>query len=293
MNPMVSVIIPVYNRARKIMGAVKSIQQQTYTNFEIVVVDDSSTDNTVAVVEEIAKQDVRVRLVSQRPNKGAQAARNVGIHASRGEWIAFLDSDDEWLPRSLELRLGVATKENVLVVHSDCQMIEPDGSMRQYHLAAVSGEVYKKLLQGEGPMFQGLLVSKKALERINYLDESIVAFQEWDTSIRLAKYYRFGFVAEPTFIYDCRGTDTISKQIRRGGVGYEQIIKKHGSAMFWSIGPSYLAHHYEIIAGWYERGSDLESAGRCKKIARYFKLFNPSIILRKLTTIFKIKEEAR
>jgi GT2 family glycosyltransferase len=87
--------------------------------------------------------------------------------------------------------------------------------------------VYRHLLGGAGPVFQALLVSAKALEAIGGLDETIVAYQEWETCIRLSKQFEFGFVPEPTFVYHCRGIDTISKHLLRGAKGYEQILRKH------------------------------------------------------------------
>ena len=125
-------------------------------------------------------------------------------------------------------------------------------------------------------MFQGLLVTKKALEKIGYLDEKIVSYQEWDTAIRLAKHFSFGFVPESTYLYDCRGNDTISKQLIRQGVGIEQIIKKHVLAMFWIAGPYAVIAHYETAARWYAMGQDQKSERRCKRLAGWYKLLRPS-----------------
>src|SRR5262249_39374275 len=158
------------------------------------------TDYTVPIVEEYARKDARIRLIQHGHRKGAQAARNTGIQAARGEWIAFLDSDDEWLQDSLATRLRVAYEGNFRVVHSECYVVEEgsDQSCR-YGLPPLEGSVYKSLLQKPGVVFPSLLVQKNCFERIGQLDENIVAYQEWDTCIRLAKYYGFGFVPEPTF----------------------------------------------------------------------------------------------
>src|SRR5262245_38190413 len=106
-RPLISVVIPVYNRARIIARALKSVQEQTHQNWEAIVVDDGSTDDTVEIVTDLAQLDNRIRVIRQDKNRGAQAARNVGIRAARGEWVAFLDSDDLYLPNSLEVRLAV------------------------------------------------------------------------------------------------------------------------------------------------------------------------------------------
>src|SRR5882757_6850477 len=104
MDTLVSIVIPAYNRAHKLPEALKSIQAQSYSNWEVIVVDDGSKDDTAEVMRTLIAQDSRIHFIQQQTNKGAQAARNAGIHAAKGEWVAFLDSDDQWLPESLKLR---------------------------------------------------------------------------------------------------------------------------------------------------------------------------------------------
>ncbi len=290
--PKVSVVIPTYNRAHRLEEAIGSIQGQNFKDLEIIVVDDGSKDGTDAVMARLMKGDTRIRFVKQDKNRGAQAARNRGIRESGGEWIAFLDSDDKWYPKSLELRLTAAEKENAEVVHSGADILETDGQVRRYNLPEVSGEAYKKLLRGEGPMFQSLLVKKKSFEKIKDLDESLVAFQEWDTAIRLAKHFRFAFVPEATFLYDCRGTDTISRQMFREGKGYEQVLRKHAFEMLRLTGAWTLVFHYEAVARWYEKGGDLKWAAYYRRIANRWKLLHPGSVLGKLSRIFGKKEKA-
>jgi len=245
MSPEVSVIIPTYNRGHVIQRAIKSVLEQTYQKYEIIISDDGSRDNTVNIVEKIAESEPRIHLIKSKKNMGAMAARNAGIHAAQGKWIAFLDSDDMYLPRSLELRLAKAEDENLKVVHSECYVIRPDNAdMAYFNVPPVQGASYKQILQSPGPVFPGLLISKEALEKIGYLDETIIAYQEWDTAIRLSKYYKFGFIPEPTFIYDCRTPETISKQVLRGAQGYDQIVRKHRKEMLINIGFSGLGKHY-------------------------------------------------
>jgi glycosyltransferase involved in cell wall biosynthesis len=124
----VSVIIPVYNGAATIDRALKSVFAQTFTDFEIVVVDDGSTDRTRAIVEQYARDyGDRVRLVEQ-PNSGQSAARNNGIRHSEGEFIAFLDADDDWLPRKLELTVAAMLADpDAALVYSDMIVVNEAG----------------------------------------------------------------------------------------------------------------------------------------------------------------------
>jgi glycosyltransferase involved in cell wall biosynthesis len=284
----VSIIIPAYNRGWAIENSVRSVLGQTYQHFEVIIVDDGSADDTPQVVAALAKDDQRIRYLRHEVNRGAQAARNTGIRAGQGKWIAFLDSDDQWLPHSLEKRLEVAEKEGKCVIHSDCYVIKGI-AMKRCGIAATTGWAYRQILASPGPMFQGFLVTKAALEKIGYLDELIVAWQEWDTAIRLAKYFPFGFVPEPTFVYDCRGTDTISKNTLRAATGYEQVIRKHTSAILSYTGPRTLAQHYDAVASLYRAAGDQGAARRCKMVA-IVSWPRPRTILRKVGRLLFSKD---
>jgi glycosyltransferase involved in cell wall biosynthesis len=281
-QPLISVVIPAYNRADKIAFSIKSVQNQTYHNWEIVISDDGSTDNTGAVVEDLMAADNRIRLIRHESNAGAQAARNAGIRAAKGEWIAFLDSDDQLLPDSLALRLAVAHRDNVSVVHSEAYIQRPNEPLDRYYIPNWSGNIYRRVLSKEGPVFPSLLVKKSALEHIGYLDEKIKSYQEWDTCIRLAKHFEFGFEPQPTFIYDYRTPNAISRDAVRAGIGYEQSLSKHWRDILRHLGTGALASHYEVAAKWYRQGQDEKNARRCSRLAVMYKMLSPSRVLQKI-----------
>jgi glycosyltransferase involved in cell wall biosynthesis len=260
MKTLVSVIIPAYNRERTIAKAIQSVQSQTYDKWEAIVVDDGSTDATSKIVQRIAENDNRIRLIRHSENRGAQTARNTGIKAAKGTWISFLDSDDEWLPNSLRVRLEKALTDKVAVVHSGGYILMNGKEPKPYRVTQTSGKVYNALLANENPMFQALLVSKRAIERIGYLDEKIVSFQEWDTYIRLAKFYKFAFVPEPTFVYDYRTQNAISRNDLRAACGYRHVVRKHFFSILTYAGPEALLNHYEIIAEYYKKGGNYQMA---------------------------------
>ena len=288
---LVSVIIPVYDRGMHIQLAVQSVLSQTYSDLEVVVVDDGSKDDTVCRVLDVANHDCRVRLIEHRQHKGAQAARNTGIREARGEWIAFLDSDDYWLPDSLEARLSLMGTSRTKIIYSLCYCLkpgnpEPEMLSLPHSIPSPSikisrfvedlldpprapevnfyGDIYKQLLRWPGPMFQSLLAAREAFARIGDLDESIASFQEWDTSIRLAKYYNFAFLSRPTFVYDCRNGDSISADKMRAAVGYKQVFTKHRGPMLRLLGPWGLAAHYLQAAYRYEQAGDREKSRQCR-----------------------------
>lgn len=250
--PQISIVIPVKNRPGLIRRAITSVQKQGLQDVEIIVANDHSTDNTPLVVEEMAGSDPRIQLVHVQHGRGAQAARNLGWRSASGRWITFLDSDDELLGDSLAVRLRCARQENVAVVHSECSVLrEPDPTLLPFGVPPLRGSVYAALLRSPGPVFPGLMIHQDALKHIGGLDESILSYQEWDTSIRLARDYPFAFVAQPTFIYHCHAGETISKDRLREAKGYEQVVRKHQREIIRQAGWKSMASHDFRIAKFY------------------------------------------
>ena len=119
-------------------------------------------------------------------------------------------------------------------------------------------------------MFQALLVKRDALDTIGGLDERILAFQEWDTVLSLAKRFEFGYVPTSTFVWDCRRTDTMSKNFLRAGQGYEQVFHKRFIDILTAGGPAVLAEHYRRAAKWYVMAGASRPASRCTAAARFW-----------------------
>lgn len=245
-RPTITVVIPAYNRKATICYCLESVLRQTVSPFEIIVVDDCSTDNTVDIVKSFS--DPRIRCITLDENSGAQVARNRGIKEAQGEWIAFLDSDDAWVPNKLERQLEALNLVNfspMVVVHSDCWRYDVDKEKQEIcYLPLVDGEKpFALLLSAIGPMFQGILTSKAALEKIGLLDESVPSYQEWDTSIRLARECHFIHIREPLFIYYLHCGDTISKNKMRDIEGYQYVVDKFRDEIVRYCGKGTLNKH--------------------------------------------------
>lgn len=255
-QPMISVVIPTFNREKTIKYCLDSVKNQTYKNLEIIIVDDGSSDKTVEIVE--AYDDSRINCIKLSGNKGAQAARNTGIIHSKGDWIAFLDSDDEWLPNKLTQQIELVGKAQVDVVYCEC-FVKKNEEYTLFGMKGLNGDIYKDLLFGPEPMFQGLLVKKSCLESIGYLDENVPSYQEWDTSIQLAKMFKFAYCSEPFFIYHLHEGETISKNIKRGFDGMKYIVDKYADEMEWYGGASLMHRYYShLLKGYEELGEDVE-----------------------------------
>lgn len=246
----------------------ESLFAQTHADWEAIVVDDGSSDDTVKVGEEVAARDARVRVLRHAKNSGAQAARNTAIRSARGAWITFLDVDDWYLPESLELRLRAAERAAVPVVHSEGLVLRSAGAAPEpFGARQLAGDVYRELLAASAMLFPTMLIRRETLDAVGGLDETLKAYQEWDLSLRLARVARFAFVPEPTFVYDCTHTDSISRSWGRNARGYERIVWSHLGAVTRLCGPRALAQHFRVAAQQYEAGGLRKEALRCKVTA--------------------------
>jgi glycosyltransferase involved in cell wall biosynthesis len=215
MSSLVSVVVPVFNRQTLVRRALDSILSQTYRAIEVVVVDDGSSDHTAQVVGECAKRDGRVRLVRHDCNRGAPAARNTGISASEGSYVAFVDSDDEWLPPKLAKQMEVFQRgpEAIGVVHCGYRKQYEDGRPSEDFCFDLSGEVHAAILGNYGLQTSTLLVKRDCFTIIGGFDERLRSCQDWDMCIRLAKHWLFDYVPEVLSIYHMHGGPTISDNL--------------------------------------------------------------------------------
>lgn len=194
-NPTVSVITPTYNRASLIGESIQSVLAQTFPDFELLIVDDGSSDHTEAVVRGF--KDPRIRYIYQ-DNKGISSARNTGIANAKGRYIAFVDSDDLWLPRLLESEVPVLdTQPDVGVVYAKARAMNRDGRLMPQvsgFIQKYPGETLKSALYGDFVCIIASLVRRECFDRLGLFDESLDAREDWDMWVRIAKYYRFAHI---------------------------------------------------------------------------------------------------
>lgn len=234
---LVSVIIPVYNRENTIKRAVDSVLCQTYPYLEVIVVDDDSTDNTVQILREYT--DPRVRLICLKENGGANKARNVGIENSKGEYIAFQDSDDEWLPDKLEQQVRRMRDGGYLACYSAFNFCEG----HDIYTIPSDFEDQKKYEDGLGKILAGynvvdtptLVIKRRVLLLLEneYFDEHLPRLQDYDFAIRISKVCRMAYINRP--LVNAFSTEgSISKNSSNLYRAFGRIIRKHGS--FLDIG---------------------------------------------------------
>ncbi|MEJ5240538.1 MAG: glycosyltransferase family 2 protein [Anaerolineales bacterium] len=243
----VSVVIPTFNRALFVKRAVQSVLTQTYQDFEIIVVDDGSIDDTHTVLNSLSGEDSRVHCIYLPTNCGAQVARNVGCRAASGEYIAFLDSDNEWLPDKLRLQMELFRDSQVGVVYCGFRVVYPDGHFFDM-LPYYRGDVYKVALANWLTDTSTLVVRKDILEKIGYWDEKIRAYQEWDMCIRLARTTFFDFVDQVLVIYHRHSLPRISNDRFLNALGHMDVVKSHKQEIMKMCGAKKMCEHYFRIA---------------------------------------------
>lgn len=187
-NPLVSVIIPTYNCPHFLREAVDSALNQTYSNREVIIVDDGSTDNTPEVVREYGD---RVRYIRQN-NSGTAAARNTGIRNAKGELIAFLDHDDVWLPRKLELQVPYLADESIGLVYTAVSCFDANTGEELFKwFNGLSIDVHDILSHRIRMFFlQSAVMRRNIFDRVGMLDETLKGTDDWDIFIRIAASYR-------------------------------------------------------------------------------------------------------
>ena len=187
--PLVSVILPTYNRAAMLGPALKSVLGQTYSELELIVVDDGSTDDTESVVAAIG--DERVRYLRLDANGGCAAARNAGIRAARGEWLAFQDSDDEWLPNKLEAQLASVQSEHssaaLPVAGAVCALIRQTPAGPEWidwpHRGAYVDN--RAVVLGLSAYLQSMLLRRSVVQSLGGFDETLRTRSDLEFSLRL------------------------------------------------------------------------------------------------------------
>ncbi len=205
----VSVIIPTYNREKTIVRALDSVLKQTYTNLEVLIIDDGSTDNTAEVIKEIADERVTYKVLEK--NGGAAYARNVGIRMAAGEWIAFQDSDDVWYPDKIEKQiLYMQAHPNYEMVYGLYQVHFENGDTVTVPMEplpkVMEGELLATLLERNVIGAPVLFGRRECIQELGGFDTSYKALEDWEFVIRFAEKYQIGFLPEVLMdVYMLRG----------------------------------------------------------------------------------------
>lgn len=226
--PTVSVIIPTYNRAHLVGRAVRSVLAQTYQDFEVIVVDDGSVDNTQEMMKGFNEKGIIY--IKHPSNKGVSAARNTGIKHAKGKYVAFQDSDDEWLPDKLEKQIRVFenAKPDTGLIYTGMWRIKNNRKkfIPGHAIKKREGNIHDILLERCFVGTPTTLIRKECFKRIGMFDENLRCADDWDMWIRISEHYAFAYIDEPLVISHCQ-PDSISQDRDTGPKASEMILAKH------------------------------------------------------------------
>lgn len=245
----ISVIIPTYNRGEFIKKTINSVLNQTIKNFELIIVDDGSTDNTKEIIEEFIKKDDRVKYFYQKNSGSPSEPRNLGIEKAQGEYIAFLDSDDEWLPEKLEKQLAhfKSLKDECAVVGCYAYVIE-DHKKPYIEKRSDTNNIEDFLLKNDTFFYSSssVFLKRELLNKYNIkYDSNLKIGEDLDFYISIAKIYiNFSFVKEPLFNYFLH-IGSISKHNKEHFYNYKKLLEKHFS--FFKLNKKILSIQYRKL----------------------------------------------
>ncbi len=199
-NPFVSIIMPSYNSNKTIKEAIESVLNQTYENWELIVVDDCSTDNTIEIVQAI--EDHRIHILLNEKNRGVSYSRNRAIHEAKAEWIAFLDSDDCWEKDKLEKQIKVIHEnEDAKLVFTGSAFIDDSGNRLEYELKVPEEITYEQILKQNLISCSSVLVRKDII-RSHPFPGSYDLHEDFAVWLQILKSIKVAYgVNEPLLIY--------------------------------------------------------------------------------------------
>lgn len=235
--PLVSVVIPSYNRAHCIEKSVHSVLQQTYTHYEIIIVDDASTDATEVCIKEIVQANPQqtIHYLRNAHNQGGAAARNTGIQAAQGKYIAFLDSDDIWLPSKLEAQVEALESLGSAwgMSYTWLRCVDSIGQQTMLVSSSYAGDCQQQMLVANFVgSFSNVVIRRDLLLTVGGLDAHFKSCQDWDLFIRLSQQTLIHCLAEYAVEYLQSSGDAVRISTNPASVlnGHQRIQRKFAAA---------------------------------------------------------------
>lgn len=225
--PLVSIILPTFNRKDTIQRSVNSVLNQSFSDFELIIVDDASTDSTREMLKCI--HDNRIEFITHSNQRGAGAARNTGIAKARGEYIAFQDSDDEWMQNKLKDQLMIInSNKNIGAVFSPYLLINNTDIEQKPSkiISGMQGNIFRNILGGSFVGTPTLLVRRSVFEKSGVFNEKLKTLEDWELVIRMAKCCHFACIKK--FLLKAYATsESVSSNDQLMLQTVQEIIKIH------------------------------------------------------------------
>lgn len=218
---LISVIIPTYNSEKTILRCLDSVFKQTYQNFEIVICDDKSTDNTREILNDINNPKVKVLYLEE--NSGSAAARNAAMKHANGDYIAFLDSDDEWYPEKLKKQIPYFSDKSVGLIFAGAKIIKNEKHI-VFHKPKIVWEQdsYRKLFLGQIHYITSTAIFRRdSILKTGYMAKELRRNQDYDLFLRILKHYNLKIIQTPLSIFNVDTKKTTSTRLRSSIEFYE------------------------------------------------------------------------
>lgn len=230
MIPEISIVIPSYNRPQLLDRLLQSIKNQSFENYEVIVVDDHSSkwSEIHQVINGFKESIPGIKVFRNEANRGLSHSRNVGALNSRAEWVAFVDDDDEWMPRKLEKQRELirGASEKIALIYT-WSRVERNGEFLRVQESINEGDVLLPLLKENFIPASSVVVRKSALIEAGLFDEKFMSCEDWDMWVRLtALGYQVKVVKSHEMIYHKHAEWTMGES-ESAHIGYQQFYEKH------------------------------------------------------------------
>lgn len=278
-KPCFSVIIPTYNRSEILLRAINSVLSQTFQDFEIIVVDDASSDKTSDAIKQI--QDTRLIYIRHSVNRGISYSRNTGLKLSNGKYITFLDHDDEYVPDRLMKLHDIFQKHNTIdLVYHDYWLVD-ENQKRYFSIEEKQKGI--ELLPIHRNVFYILpgciAIKRECLSKIGFFDDTLGPYEDWDFLIRASKFCRFYYLKEALYRWYVSGTN-YSLSVRNNIRALNKILYKYNEELYSNRDK--IGMFRALLSSWYIRNNQRLAAIReqfiasllCSELKYYKRLFH-------------------
>ncbi|WP_306145393.1 glycosyltransferase [Roseibium sp. MMSF_3412] len=289
----VSVVIPCYNRESSVEKAIHSVLSQDYPDFEVIAVDDRSTDATLEVLRSI--EDPRLQVIVNEGPKGAAGARNAGAKLAKSSWVAFQDSDDLWYPSKLSKQVEKVKDSDFVAVYCamDCfedgvQILRVPNDITSH----LEGDLVSSLLSDSFISTQTVMIRRDVFEKIGGMDPEFRSLDDWEMMIRVSLEGPIAFLDE-VLVEQHMSSNSITRSSENRVNAQIQLLGKHSE--LWSAYPKELArHHYRVSGGLLANKRYREASSHAKEAAK-LQPFNWRYVSKAIaSSIFaKLRKEAR
>lgn len=223
--PTVSVILPTYNRVTMLPEAIESVLDQTYHDWELIVIDDGSTDQTPAYLHRVGRAHRCITLIRVK-HGGVSGARNAGLRVANGRYLAFLDDDDRWMPTKLATQAAyLESHPEVALVYAQAHVVDGGGRVTGRKPSGAAGPTFDELVDGNCIPLLTVVVRRQCLEVVGGFDPALYISQDYDLWLRVARQFPIAYLPEPMAVYRVHGAN-MSRQTRARYADHLKIYEK-------------------------------------------------------------------